>query len=65
MKALRTSHPEAHTYLQNGGFAVQRSHASPFLQIPIDQTTEQTINRDTKTKGGIVVFSLNRVAVQC
>ena len=64
MKALPTSHPEANTYLQNGGFAVQRGHASPFSQIPIDQTIEKTINRDTKTKGGIVGFSLNRGAVQ-
>ena len=64
MKALSTSHPEANTYLQNGGFAIQRSHASPFSQIPIDQTIEQTTNRDTKTKGGIVGFSLNRGAVQ-
>ena len=64
MKALPTSHSEADTYLQNGGFAVQRSHASPFSQIPMDQTIEKTINRDTKTKGGIVGFSLNRGAVQ-
>ena len=64
MKALPTSHPEANTYLQNGGFTVQGSHASPFSQIPIDQTIEQTINRDTKTKGGIVGFSLNKGAVQ-
>ena len=64
MKALPTSHPEANTYLQNGGFAIQRSHASPFSLIPIDQTIEQTVNRDTKTKGGTVGFSLNRGAVQ-
>ena len=30
---------------------------SAFSQIPVDLTIEQTINRDSKTKGGIIGFS--------
>ena len=30
----------------------------------MDQTIEQTVNQDTKTKGGIIGFSVNKGAVQ-
>ena len=33
-------------------------------RLPVDQTIEQTLNRSTKTKGGIVGFSLRKSAVQ-
>ena len=32
--------------------------------MPVDQTIEQTLDRSTKTKGGIVGFSLRKGAVQ-
>ena len=35
-----------------------------FSQIPIDQAIEQTVNRDTKTKGWIIGFSRRPGAVQ-
>lgn len=35
-----------------------------FSQVAVDLITVQTVNRDTKSKGGIVGFSLNRGAVQ-
>ena len=50
--------------LVDGQFAVQRSANSALAQVPVDQTIEQTMNRDSKTKGGIVGISLNRGAVQ-
>ena len=64
MMSLEESHPEAHTMLANGDFGVQRTTHQGFSQVPVDQTIEQTLNRSTKTKGGIVGFSLKKSAVQ-
>ena len=56
MTALPDTHPFAHQQLDNGEFCLQRG-SSPFSQVPIDQGNEQTINRESKTMGGIVGFS--------
>ena len=64
MMLLPETHPEAHALLLNGDFGVQRAKSPGFSQIPVDQTIEQTLNRCTKTKGGIVGFSLRKGAVQ-
>lgn len=64
MLALPKSHPEAHKMLSGGDFGVQRSSNHGFAQVPVDQTIEQTLNRSTKSKGGIVGFSLKKPAVQ-
>ena len=61
---LPETHPQVFRALQQAQFAVQRSRGETFSQVPIDQTIEQTRNRDTKTKGGIIGISLNRGAVQ-
>ena len=42
---------------------VQRSQTSSFSQVPIDQALEQSINRDTKSQGGIIGFTLSPGAV--
>ena len=63
MMSLKDVHPSAHEAFKAGDFVVQRS-SSAFSQVAVDQTIEQTINRDTKSKGGIVGFSLNKGAVQ-
>ena len=63
MMNLPDTHPEAHGHLTPGEFAVQRSSGS-FNQVPVDQTIEQTINRDSKCPGGIIGFSLNKATVQ-
>ena len=63
MQQLETSHPQAYQAFMNGEFSVQRSSQS-FSKTAVDQTIEQTINKDTKTKGGIVGFSLKSGAVQ-
>ena len=63
MQNIPDTHPQTHTYLSSGGFCVQRGNHS-FSRLPVDQTIEQTLNRDTKTKGGLVGFSINKAAVE-
>ena len=47
-----------------GGFSVHIGSQNPFGRIPVDQTIEETVNRDTQTAGGTQGFSLNRAAVE-
>lgn len=63
MHELQTTCPSAYEKLSNGDFCVQRSE-NPFSQISVDQAIEQTINRHTKTKGGIIGFSRRPGAVE-
>ena len=46
MIRLPDTHPSVHTFLENGGFAVQMSASNPFGSIPVDQAMEKT---STKT----------------
>lgn len=63
MHNLEIDHPDAHEQLTSGQlFTVQRSKDNPFGRIPVDQTVESTINRDCKTRGGIVGISCNIAA---
>ena len=64
MTALQTSHPDVHQMFMNGDFVVQRQERYGFSQVACDMTIEQTCNRDTKTKGGMVGFTLNKGASQ-
>lgn len=64
MLALERNHPSVHQAVTSGDFVVQRSSWNGFGQVAVDQTIEQTINCDTKSKGGIIGFSLNKAAVQ-
>ena len=63
MKHLPESHPEAHTKMLQSEFAVQRS-CRGFTQTAVDQALVQTLNKETKSKGGIIGFSLNKGAIQ-
>lgn len=63
MESLSTVAPEVNDLFQKGEFVVARSRRK-FAQISVDQSLEQTINRDTKTSGGIVGFSLQHGTVQ-
>ena len=55
---LSETHPDAYETLVNGDlFTIQRSFGYRFGRIPIDQIVESTVNRDTKTCGGIIGFS--------
>ena len=64
MLELPDTRPKAYSMLSQGDFGVQRTTSHGFLQLPVDQTMEQTLNRNTKTKGGIIGFSLKKGAVQ-
>ena len=63
MEKLEVSHPAVYEQLKNGAFCVQRGNV-PFSMVPVDQTIEQTLNRATKTRGGLIGFSLKPGAVQ-
>ena len=46
-----------------GNWTVIRQKICSFSSLPCDQTIEQTVNKGSKTKDGIVGFSLNKGAV--
>jgi CRISPR/Cas system CSM-associated protein Csm2 small subunit len=63
MLAVPETHPSVAEPLANGEFVVQQQDQHPFSQTSMDQTIEQTINRDSKTRGGQTGFSNNANAV--
>lgn len=63
MMNLSSDYPEVYSSFLEGRFAVQISDGSSFGRIPVDQTTEVTVNKDTKTTGGVTKFSLRTGAV--
>jgi len=63
MMSLKDCHPAAHEAFQAGNFVVQHSGIT-FSQVAVDQTIEETINRDTNSKGGIIGYCLNKGSVQ-
>lgn len=63
MVNLENTHPNIHNHMMNGGFVVQRQTKYGFSQVPVDQTIEQTMNRDTKTKGGLTGVTVRKGAV--
>ena len=58
MPKIQTDQPDVHRGLMTSYFLVQLSEESTFGRLPVDQTTEVTINKDTKTPGGVTKFSL-------
>ena len=48
MTSLTKEHPQVHAFLEAGGFLVQMSSDNAFGRIPVDQTTEETINKDER-----------------
>ena len=63
MSRLAIDHPQMYDYFLAGGFAVQLGTSNPFGRIPVDQTIEETANKDTQTPGGTKGFSLKAGAV--
>ena len=63
MKCLPQTHPGIHNYLQNDGFSCQIGSQNTFGMIPMDQTIEETINKDTQTAGGTKCLSKKQNAV--
>ena len=64
MTSLQEEHPEVHEFMKTGGFSVQMSSNNTFGRIPVDQTVEERVNKDTQTTGGTKGFSLKSSAVQ-
>ena len=48
-----------------GKFVVHHQTDHGFCGVACDQTIEQTCNKDTKTKGGMIGFTRNQGAVDC
>lgn len=57
-------HPQAHAFMEAGGFSVQMSPDNAFGRIPVDQTIEETMNKDSQRAGRTRGFSLNPGALQ-
>jgi len=63
MLQLPETHPDLHNRLMSGEFAVQLTDNRTFTCIPHDQTREVTINKDTKTSGGLIGKTLQHASV--
>ena len=64
MLRLPSSMPEVYNAFLNGEFLVQMGEANPFGRNEADKTIENIINRDCKTEGGHIGFSVNFAATQ-
>ena len=60
---LPTTNPDIHEYLADGNFSTQIGNGNPFGCIPMDQTIDETINKDIQTPGGTKGFSTKKRAV--
>ena len=63
MKSLQSNHPEVYHRFMESHFSVQLVEENPFGRISVDQTTDVTVNKDTKTTSGVTKFSLKSGAV--
>ena len=59
------NHLDVYVQLENGGCSVQLGRQNSFGRIPVDQTIEETVNKDTQTPGGAKGFSLKPAALSC
>lgn len=68
MRSLPVTMPEVYSAFKDGQFSVQISRNNPFAcneaDKTIENTNENTINRDCKTGGGYIGFSANFAATQ-
>jgi len=62
MITLQQKQPKSYKYLQDGGFVVRRS-SGRFNAVASDQALEQTINREGKSQGGVIGFTLRKGAL--
>ena len=63
MTRLQKQHPDAYRHLRNGAFSVQLNEDNKSASIPVGQTVEETVNKDTQTAGGTKSFSVKPSAV--
>jgi hypothetical protein len=64
MNQLYDKHPEVHQQFVDGNHAVSRSDNQPFSQVWTDMALEQSINADSKSKGGIVGITQSQSALE-
>ena len=65
MTKLEETHTEVFEALtERGYFTFQSRHHSPFSSIACDQAIEQTVNRDSKSQGGLIGFTRKSSASQ-
>ena len=62
MRGLENNVPEMFVHTQKGGFVVRRSDKN-FNSVPTDQALEQSINREAKSKGGVIGYTLRTGAL--
>ncbi|KAG1714205.1 hypothetical protein GQR58_001828 [Nymphon striatum] len=58
LSRLQETCPGLHDDFLHGRFSVQLRNGNPFARIAVDQTTEETVNKDTQTARGTRDFSL-------
>ena len=58
MKMLPETHPQVHDQLIKRGLSSAKAEDIKFSKVAVNHCIEQTFNRDTNTRGGIVGFSL-------
>ena len=63
MISLEKEHPDVYEQFMDGHFTVQLGDESSFSRIPVDQRTEVTVNKVTKTPEGVTKYSLKTSAV--
>ena len=63
MEKLDRTHQSVNEAFMDGQFVVQRQDRYGFSQIACDQLIEQTMNRDSKTKGGMTRITTRKGAV--
>lgn len=63
MRKLKSKHPQVYEEFSAGNFSISRS-GHPFSQVAADMALEQSINADSKSKGGIVGISQSPAALE-
>lgn len=63
MQSLESQHPTVYKEFMSGNHVVCRS-SNPFSQVSTDMALEQSLNADSKSKGGIVGISQRPAALQ-
>jgi hypothetical protein len=64
MSDLPQTHPDTHDQFISGSWVVQRQNRYGFSKVACDQVIEQTINRASKTGGGIGGYTQCETAVK-
>ena len=62
MVTLQQKQPKFYQYLRDGGFVVRLS-SMRFNAVATEQALEQTINREEKSQGGVIGFTLRKGAL--